>query len=135
MQKTVTVVLGSTNYQCRVTDGGHSWLLDEPLEKGGGNTAPDPIAALLASLGSCSAITVKMYAQHKGWSLEAVEVSVHWEQRWLNGEKVSVFQRDLVLQGAIDEGQRIRLQQIAQACPVSRILEGKCSIDTTITNR
>ena len=132
MKKQLTVLLGSTDYQCRVTDGHHHWLLDEPLEQGGGDTAHDPIAALLASLGSCSAITLRMYAHHKGWQLDEIAVAVQWEQKQENGEKTNHFSRDVRVRGPIDEAQRQRLQQIVQACPVSRILEGKSVVETTI---
>ncbi|RYZ19678.1 MAG: OsmC family peroxiredoxin [Chitinophagaceae bacterium] len=134
MLKQLTVLLGKADYQCRVSDGSHSWLIDEPAEKGGGDTAHDPIAALLASLGSCSAITLRMYAERKGWPVEEIAVCVQWEQYEVDGQKVSRFTRDVTVTGPIDEAQRQRLQQIVQSCPVSRILEGRSVIDTTIRN-
>jgi putative redox protein len=134
MNKKLTVELGPANYRCMVRDGQHQWYLDEPVAQGGSDTAPDPLAALLASLGSCSAITLRMYAERKGWPVTNIIVEIQLEQRHTERGKVNVFNRDVRISGPLNEEQLLRLHQIVRACPISRILEGNIAIETTIDN-
>jgi putative redox protein len=127
----VTARLGSTNYQCTVTDGTHQWTIDEPTEQGGGNTGPDPYAALMGSLGSCTAITLKMYAARKGWTIQHIDVLIEMQR----SDNQTTFSRQIAVTPALDAQQLERLRQIAKACPVSKILEGKIHIETHIQTK
>ncbi len=130
--KTVAVHLGSQPYACTVSDGEHRWTMDEPLDMGGGNTGHDPYAALLASLGSCTAITLKMYGARKGWDLQSITVNTSLMSDTVNDRRTTSFRRSIEVEGNLDEAQLLRLQQIAKACPISKILEGSISIETAI---
>ncbi len=130
--KTVHVHLGAKNFACTNDDGSHRWIIDEPLHKGGEDTGPDPYAALLGSLGSCTAITIKMYAERKGWAVQYIDVNVEMFSKPTADEKNTVFTRTITVMGNIDEAQLQRLRQIAKACPVSKILEGAITIETHI---
>jgi putative redox protein len=130
--RTVQVQLGPQNYACTVTDGNHRWIIDEPVDKGGGNTGHDPYGALLASLGSCTAITLKMYAARKGWDLQSVTVDTALVSETITDKKTTAFLRSITVTGTLDDAQLQRLQQIAKACPISKILEGSISIETEI---
>jgi putative redox protein len=122
----VTAHIGSTNYQVILDDGSHAWIADEPESAGGRNRGPDPVDMVLASLGACTSITLKMYAQRKGWPLEDVRVSLSIEK---NGGS-STIDRQIVLEGDLSDEQRERLLQIANACPVHNLLANATPVRT-----
>lgn len=107
--------------------GGHRIRSDEPIEKGGADTGAAPHELLLAALGSCTAMTLKAYAERKGWPLRDVRVSLsgaHADGRF-------IISRRLVLDGELDGDQRQRLLEIADKCPVHRTLISPIVIQTT----
>jgi putative redox protein len=124
----VSAVFTGPNYRVILEDGQHTWLGDEPVSAGGGDSGPTPFALLLSSLGACTAITVKMYAERKGWPLEHIDVKLSLATR-AGG---STFDREVSLRGALDDAQRERLMQIANACPVHKILSRPIEIRTTL---
>jgi putative redox protein len=134
MSKEVSVRLGNVNYVCAVSNGHHQWILDEPVEAGGGDTAYDPFDALLASAGSCSAITLRMYAQRKGWRVDDIEVKISMATVTEGGIKKTVFTRNVFVQGNLNSEQLLRLQQMVGACPVSRLLEGEIVFKTALAH-
>src|SRR3954454_5713803 len=99
MSKEISVRLGSINYACTINDGRHEWMIDEPVDNGGNDIAQDPYSALLASIGSCSAITMKMYAQRKGWQVEDIEIKMSLATQTIAGKKYSVFTRSVYVKG------------------------------------
>lgn len=116
----------------------HSWLADEPTAVGGSNTGPDPYEHLLAGLGACTAMTLRMYASRKKWPLDHVAVDL--EHGRSHGEdcehcdddhsQVDVITRNITLQGDLDDSQRKRLMEIADRCPVHKTLENKIVVET-----
>jgi|SRR5687768_9152334 len=105
----------------------HRLRADEDAEKGGDNSGPAPHELLLAALGSCTAMTLKMYAERKGWPLRDVRVA-------LNGSHIDgtfVINRHLTIDGDLDDEQRERLIEIADRCPVHKTLTGEIAITTT----
>ncbi|TKC77989.1 OsmC family protein [Trinickia terrae] len=123
---TVVASIGSVNYQVHLSDGAHTWLGDEPESAGGGNRGPEPTSLLLSSLGTCTAITLKMYAQRKEWPLDGVRVTLSLE----TGSQGTKISRDIDLEGALSAEQRERLLQIANACPLHKILTHPIEINT-----
>ena len=108
----------------------HEWHVDEPISDGGEDTAPTPGEMMLGALGSCMAITCKMYADRKGWDLQSVEVAVDYE-RFKGSDYpahdgadafVHEVRKSLVFHGNLDEKQRRRLHDIAGKCPIHRLL-------------
>jgi putative redox protein len=101
----------------------HQVLVDEPLESGGDDTGPDPQELLAASLASCTAITMEMYAARKGWDIGHVEVEVQYSP----AERGCPTRFDLVLRlpDELPPEQVERLQVIAAKCPVHRALDGE----------
>ena len=107
--------------------GGHAFRSDEEAEKGGDDTGATPHELLLAALGSCTAMTLKAYAERKGWPLEDVKVTLNG----VNGEGAYVITRLVAMHGDLDAEQRQRLLEIADKCPVHRTLTGEITINTT----
>ena len=120
--------IGQANWATTVTSGRHSLVSDEPASLGGQDAGPAPFPLLLASLGSCTAITLRMYAERKGWPLEAVDVDLHY---LAEGEDRSIT-RTLTLTGDLDEAQRARLAEIAERTPVTLALKGGVAIATSL---
>lgn len=106
---------------------GHHVRVDEEVEKGGENTGAAPHELLLAALGACTSITLKVYAQRKGWPLTDVQVRLNGA----TGETGLVITREITMEGDLDAEQRQRLIEIADKCPVHRSLKGDITINTT----
>jgi len=117
-------------YKSVVQIGDHTIIADEPLVEGGSNAGPTPKELLLAALGSCAAITAKMYANRKGWALEGVEIDVTSARHKTldfpayqgEGDFVHEFRQRIVFKGDLTGEQKIRLLEIAGKCPVHRAL-------------
>jgi len=120
--------IATTKYRVELDNGRHLFGADEPVEKDGQDTAPAPDELLEASLASCTAITLRMYADRKQWNLDGVEVEVTLERV----EGKTVFTRNITFKGNLDDEQKERLLQIAKLCPVSKTLSGSIEINTSI---
>lgn len=132
---------GRARYKNDVLVGRHWLVADEPLEAGGGDAGPGPYDYLCAALGACTSITLRMYADRKGWPLERVTVQVrhrkgHAEdcEACEQGEsaRVDILLRDIQIAGALDAEQRSRLREIADKCPVHRTLHGPVVVRTRL---
>jgi putative redox protein len=110
--------------------GGFPFRVDEPEDHGGTDTGPTPVELMRAALASCTSITLRMYADRKGWPLERIEVDVVSQSRREEGVVRTRFERRVRLVGDLDEEQRARALEIAGRCPVHRTLEGEVEIDT-----
>jgi putative redox protein len=106
-------------------EGGHMVRLDEPTATGGTDTGPSPTRLLAASLAGCTAITVEMFAERKGWEVGQVEVDVEVEYR--DGAPLS-FAVTLRLPSELSDEQRKRLLVVAGKCPVHRLIAGETAV-------
>lgn len=122
---------GEGVYQARVQATGPSFLVDEPIALGGTGAGPTPYDLLSAALGACTNITVRLYAQRKGWTLRHVQVSVTHRRDPATGR--DMFDRELYVEGDLDDAQRARLLAIAEHCPVERTLHDGSDITTRMT--
>lgn len=130
---------GKKHYRTEIDARGHQLIVDEPPTAGGADEGPNPYDLLAAALGACTGITLRMYADRKGWPLEAVVVSL--QHRKLHAAdcqecpdvegKLDVIDREIVLQGDLSPQQRQRLMEIADQCPVHKTLNEKVFIRTT----
>ena len=108
----------------------HEMLADEPKEHGGEDVAPNPQELLAASLASCTAITMEMYAERKGWDMTGVEVDCDYTP----AERGRPTQFNLVLRlpETLSDEQVERLTVIAAKCPIHRTLEGEVTFDERV---
>jgi len=118
---------GVGKFQVEVLAGGAAFLADEPVAAGGLGSGPNPYDLLCAALGACTAMTLRLYAGRKGWPLERATVRVLHSRAADGGDR---FTREVTLEGALDEGQRRRMLEIAERCPVHRTLERPAGIFT-----
>lgn len=109
-------------------EGGHELIVDEPTDRGGADTGPRPTQLLAASLAGCTAITVEMYAERKGWDVGKVEAEVEVSYE---GAVPSRFEVSLRLPAELDAEQRRRLLTIAEHCPVHKVLAGEATVTVT----
>jgi putative redox protein len=127
----VVIRAGREKYRTEITAGGQTIVADEPVEVGGAGGAPTPYDLLLGAIGSCTAMTVRMYADRKGWPLESVTVRLRTAESHADDcvncvdQPVGIHkvQRELEFEGALDDEQRERLALIADRCPVKETLE------------
>ncbi|RYD76545.1 MAG: OsmC family peroxiredoxin [Sphingobacteriales bacterium] len=114
----VKATINKEHYACSVTNGSHDIVVDEPLELGGTHKGFAPKGLLMASLASCVAITLRMYIDRKGWEVDKIEVEVNISVE--NAE--TIFVEEIICTGNLSEEQKLRLEDIATKCPVSKIL-------------
>jgi putative redox protein len=111
-------------------EGGHSIVADEPEASGGAGEGPSPTRILAAALASCTAITVVMYAERKGWELGEVEVEVAMDYE---GPVPSSFEVTLRTPTDLPAADQERLREIAGRCPVHRALSSETEVSITDT--
>ncbi|RMH83335.1 MAG: OsmC family protein [Calditrichaeota bacterium] len=131
---------GKEGYYTEVMANGHPLVADEPVDYGGTNLGPSPYELLAAALGTCTAMTLRMYADRKQWPLE--EVTVRVTHRKIHAEecgdcettmgKLDVLDREVELSGALTPQQRQRLLEIANKCPVHRTLHSEIVVNTRL---
>ena len=132
------VVRGNASGFLQEIDAGRYHLkADEPVDVGGTDSAPTPYDYLLAALGSCTSMTVGLYARKKQWPLEEVKVSLHHSRIHAKDcgdcdTKVGMLDRiglQIDLQGNLSDEQRAKLMEVAHKCPVHRTLTSEIKIE------
>ena len=108
----------------------HTVVADEPEEEGGDDSGPSPQELLAASLASCTAITMEMYAKRKGWDVG--DVAVHVEYEPAQRGSPTRFHMIVDLPKELPDEQRERLMQIGAKCPVHRVLEGEVMFEESV---
>lgn len=121
--------IGADRYPVAIRAGSHHLTADEGRALGGADAGPAPFELLAAALTACTAITLRMYADRKGWPVEALEVGVHYVRA---GQDPARIERTLNITGALDETQKTRLLDIAGRTPVTLALIGGLPITTTL---
>ena len=122
----VTAKIESVNYKVTINSEGHTIIADEPISHKGGDTGMAPTQLLLSSLGACTAITLRMYCQHKQWNIGNISVNLTIETH-TGSTKIN---REISYSETVSEEQKNRLIQIAKSCPISKILTGEINITT-----
>jgi len=125
-----TIVLPKEGLQATIQAGNHTFYADEPIEDGGTDTGPSPTEMVMGALGSCIAITMRLYADRKGWGLDGVEINLDFErfrgsdyEGYTGTERyVHEIRKGIVLHGDLTDKQRERILEIGGKCPVHRLL-------------
>ncbi|RMD88941.1 MAG: OsmC family peroxiredoxin, partial [Alphaproteobacteria bacterium] len=142
-EEVIVAEAGSGKFTQLVNAAGHPLVADEPLAFGGDNRGPSPYGLLLASLGACTAMTLRMYADHKGLPLERVLVRLKHDKIHVRDcadcdtrdGKVDVIRREITLTGDLDAATRARLLEIADRCPVHRTLHSEVKVETRLADQ
>ena len=136
----VVVRTGRTRYRTEIMANGHALVADEPVAVGGADTGPTPYDLLVAALGACTGMTLRMYAERKGWPLEEAVVRLRHRKVHAADEerceaqdgRLDQIERELQLAGPLDDEQRERLMEIADRCPVHRTLTAGVRVKTRL---
>jgi putative redox protein len=120
--------VGRLQVEARTTTG--AFLIDEPVSVGGLGSGPNPYDLLSAALGACTTMTLRLYAERKGWPLERVQVSVLHHRASLDAR--DLFDLTISLEGPLDAAQKAQLMAIAERCPVHRTLDRGSDVTATL---
>ncbi len=134
----VAVKTGNEGYTTEIVSGKHRWIADEPESVGGKDYGPSPYDLLLSSLGACTAMTLRMYADRKKWDLKEVIVHLEHKKDYAadsdqcadNNARIDHMYRSIEISGDLDDKQRKRLLEIADKCPVHKTLHAEVKVIT-----
>ena len=135
-----TITADLTNgFAVELRDEDHTWYADEPTHLGGTDTGPNPYSLLLGAVGACTAITLSMYCQHKGWDLHSVSARYEHDKVHADDCKdcdddatgyIDRIRSEIFIEGTFDDDQRKRLSEIALKCPVHKTLDHGATFTT-----
>jgi putative redox protein len=124
-----TTLESKSGYAQTIESAGHHLTADESVAAGGTNTGPAPYGLLLASLGACTSITLRMYADRKGWALGEIHVSLRLRRSAEGGDQI---ERDIRFGAALTPEQVTRLGEIAEKTPVTKTIKAGAAIQTRV---
>ena len=127
---TVTARIERSPYETHLSTGSQVIVVDEPVDVGGQDRGMRPGELLAGSLASCTVITLRMYADRKGWSLDSIVAHVDFATD--PETKRSLFTMQLILNGTLTDEQRTRLLEMADRCPVHRALQNPVDFETIL---
>jgi putative redox protein len=130
MPTSVTAKIGRDRYQVTLTAGNNTLIADEPLSNGGQDKGFAPTELLVASLGACTSVTLRMYADRKQMNLDGLEVSLQLDKDDENN--ITHIRRDITLTGNLTDEEKQKLLTIANKCPVHKILTSNINIETKV---
>jgi putative redox protein len=123
--------IGTQKYLCTITWRNGQFLMDEPENVGGKDLGIDPFSTLLASLAGCTLSTLRMYIDRKEWIIPEINISLNLYQE-TEGELTTTIRRNITFSEGVSTEQKERLLIIADKCPISKLLKGKTTINTTL---
>ena len=123
--------IGTRNYLCTIFWRNGKMLMDEPKSVGGNDLGPDPFSTFLASLVGCTLSTLRMYIDRKEWNIPEIKISLNLYQE-TNEKLETTISRTISFSGEVSEEQKGRLLIIADKCPISKLLKGNITINTTL---
>ena len=124
-----TIVESTSGYGQKIESSGHLLTADEPVSRGGTDSGPTPYGLLLAALGACTSITLRMYAERKEWDLGSIRVALRHEKTADGGDHI---EREVTFSAPLTDEQRARLAEIAEKTPVTKTIRAGASIHTQL---
>lgn len=128
--KTVSAVIGTQLYKTEIQANNHIIMADEPESVGGQNLGLTPTELLESSLASCSAMTIRMYANRKEWDLQQVIVHVGFKRN-ITTQTVT-FKKEIELIGNLDDQQRQKLLDMGSKCPIEKMITGEIKVESIL---
>ena len=128
-EKIAVATITDEVYRTELKAGKHTLIADEPEDVGGKDLGPRPGDFLRMSLASCTAITLRMYANRKHFNVNQIQVSVSSKK----ADGRTIFNTEVEINGTLDQQQRERMLQIAKLCPVHKVLTNPIEIETNLT--
>ena len=126
------VILSNKNYLVEVKTRNHFLVMDEPVVSGGDDNGPTPVEYLLTAVGGCVSITLRMYAERKGWDVGKITVNVSQKEELTSEGLKKWLEEDISFEKEITEDQRKKLLVIAGKCPVAKMVKGETEILSSI---
>jgi putative redox protein len=133
-EKPIAGEIGIARYKCSIEWRNGKIIADEPITSGGQDEGPDPHSLFLASVVSCTLITLRMYIDRKGWDIPSIYVNGNMFQTTKDEKLTSYIDRDIRFGSKITDEQRDKLTDIAKSCPISKILQGEIIVRTYAFN-
>jgi len=124
--------IGAQKYLCTIYWRNGRFITDEPEDLGGRDLGPDPYSLLLSSLASCTLSTLRMYIDRKGWNISEINIALNLSQT-NESELITTITKALTFPPTVTEEQKIRLLEIAEKCPISKLLKAKILINASKT--
>jgi putative redox protein len=120
--------ISTEKYKCVIEWRNGEFIADEPEKNGGKDLGPDPFTLLLSSLASCTLITLRMYIDRKGWDIPVIKVNANLFQTKSAEALTTFIDRDIIFPAGLEPEKKNRLQEIAEQCPISKLLEGNVKV-------
>jgi putative redox protein len=129
-EKPIYGKIGTEKYRCSIEWRNGKFISDEPEEAGGKSSGPDPHTLFLSSLVACQVITLRMYADRKGWDIDEIAINANLYMETLENKITTVIECEFIFPGTASKEQKDRLLTIAKHCPISKILENDVKVLT-----
>lgn len=133
LEKPIISTLGTVKYHCEVVWRNGAFIVDEPSSLGGQDHGPDPYTLLLSSIATCKIVTLRMYIDKIGWQIPVIQCKANLFQKFENRENSTIIDCDISFPNAkITIEQKENLLEIAEKCPISKIIEGDSKVRSFI---
>ena len=127
---TVSASIGTQLYKTEIKTNNHLIIADEPKKVGGQDLGFTPTELLNSSLAACSAITIRMYAERKGWNVQHININV--KHKINTSSETITFEKEIEVIGNLDAAQKKRLVEIGEKCPVEKMLKGDIKVVSSL---
>lgn len=135
LEAPVSGVIGEQQYQTLVTWRNGQLVTDEPEKLGGRDSGPDPFTLLLSALITCTLVTLRMYIDHKGYTIPEISIRANiFYRKDSNNERRTVIERQIDFNQALDPDIKGRLLKVAEQCPISKMLKQEVIIQSVYTS-